>query len=101
MALGDLVVGQIIREMRFRFEWTQQELASKFAEVGVSACHQVISKWEAGRGAPCKPEIIRGIREIYRDAASEYNKTAIEKIPAELEPLHVGSVIIQASLEQG
>ena len=95
------MVGQLVRELRYRFKWTQRELADKFAGAGVSACHQVISKWEAGRGAPCKPEIIRAIRRIYRESALEYNKTAIEKIPAELEPLHVGSVIIQASLDQG
>ena len=100
MVLGGLVVGQLIWDLRWRFKWSQQELAAKFAEVGVSACHQVISKWESGKGAPCKPEIIRGIRQIYRESASEYNKTAVEKIPPELGPFHVGSVIIQASLEQ-
>jgi len=95
------MVGQIIREMRFRFKWTQQQLADKFAGAGVIASHQVISKWESGNGAPCKPEIIRAIRQIYREAASEYNKTAFDKIPPELEPDHVGTAIIQASLEQG
>lgn len=101
MEVGAPMVGQIIRELRFRFNWTQRELAEEFAKAGVAASHQVISKWEAGSGAPCKPEIIRAIRKIYKEAASEYNKTAISKIPAELEPLHVGNAIIQASLEQG
>ena len=93
------MIGSLFSEVRSTFGWSQDELARRFGACGVQISRQAISKWESGRGNPCREDVVRALRILYTEAALRHNRTHSCSIPTELQPYQIGVAVLAASAE--
>jgi len=99
----DTAIGSVLRELRKKHSYQQQEVANKLNELGIQTAKQQVSRWENGYNNPnitqfiglCK---IYGVKDVYRvfaqrdfaDLIYELNKEGADKL-AEYKQLLIAS----------
>ena len=93
------MIGALFTEAREALGLSKRGLEREYRKRGFSVTHQVISKWEDGRGNPCRQIYLAPLLVIYAELASKHNETAERRIPSTIDAARIG-LAIMATIEE-
>lgn len=89
----DTAIGSILRELRMKHSYQQQDVANKLNELGIQTAKQQVSRWENGYNNPNIPQFIGlcrvyGVKDVHKvfsqkdfsDLIYELNKEGADKL---------------------